>query len=122
MVVVLTYVLILFTIAPLYYRVNPGPTAIVNVEDWYLVFSLMSNAAVGPAGRPYIWGIINFLVNFNLITEKNFSSCRHLLLRFLFGYVYLHLLLLFYHHLFNSLVLCSILYIVGSVSYPCSFD
>lgn len=50
------------------------------------MFSLLSAATTSPPGRPYVWAIVYFLISTNQISDMNFSPCRHLLMRFLFGY------------------------------------
>lgn len=67
------------------HRVAPGVAAVKTLEEWYLIFSLLSTSTAGAAGRPYVWAVISFLVTGNLISDMNFTPCRHLLLRFLFG-------------------------------------
>jgi hypothetical protein len=66
-------------------RVSPGAACVTHLEDWYLLFSLLTSATAGSSGRPYVWAVMQYLVNSNLITDKNFNPARQLLMRFLFG-------------------------------------
>jgi hypothetical protein len=52
-----------------------------------MVFSLLSAATCGSEGRPYVYKSICYLIENNLINDMNFTPCRHLVLRFLHGYV-----------------------------------
>jgi hypothetical protein len=55
------------------------------VDRWFLLFSLLSAASSGAPGRPYVWSALTFLVDNDLISETNFTACRHLVLRFAHG-------------------------------------
>jgi len=58
---------------------------IKSMEQWYLIFSILSSVITGPAGRPYVWEAVGYLIDNNIINTMNFSPCRHLVLRFLHG-------------------------------------
>lgn len=62
-----------------------GANAIESLEQWYMIFSLLSAATCGPSGRQFVWEATCFLIDNNLLNDINFTPCRHLLLRFLFG-------------------------------------
>ena len=57
---------------------------ITTIDEWFLVFSLLSTATVGSLGRPFVWESICYLVDNNLITSSNFTPCRNLIFRFLY--------------------------------------
>jgi len=59
--------------------------AIESLEQWYMIFSLLSAATCGPSGRQFVWEATCLLIDNNLLNDINFTPCRHLLLRFLFG-------------------------------------
>jgi hypothetical protein len=66
-------------------RISPGTDAIQSLEDWYLVFSLLSAATANEEGRAYVWLILQYLITSDQITDNNFSPCRHLILRYILG-------------------------------------
>ena len=55
-----------------------------GVEEWKLLFSLLTSATVGTLGRPYVWETICYLVDNDHISSKNFIPCRNLIFRFLY--------------------------------------
>lgn len=65
------------------YRGSLETSVISTLEQWYLVFSLLSAATSKDIGRPYVWEALCFLIDSNLINNMNFTPCRHLILRFL---------------------------------------
>lgn len=60
-------------------------STIRGVEQWYLIFSLLSSVMAGPNGRPFVWEAVGYLIDNNLINAMNFNPCRHIVLRFLHG-------------------------------------
>jgi hypothetical protein len=56
-----------------------------TVEQWYLIFSLLSSVMASPNGRPFVWEAVGYLIDNNLINAVNFNPCRHIVLRFLHG-------------------------------------
>jgi hypothetical protein len=56
-----------------------------TVEQWYLIFSLLSSVMASPNGRPFVWEAVGYLIDNNLINAMNFNPCRHIVLRFLHG-------------------------------------
>lgn len=54
-------------------------------ERWFMMFSLLSAASSGSAGRPFVWDAVSYLVDNDLIDDANFTACRHLVLRFVHG-------------------------------------
>lgn len=68
------------------YRPTSGKLRqIQTLEEWYLIFSLLSATTVSSDSRPYVWASLKHIIEANLISDVNFSPARHLLLRFLFG-------------------------------------
>jgi hypothetical protein len=65
------------------FRGSPGTAAIVKLEHWFLVFSLLATASSSVLGTQYVWEIICFLIDNNLISNMNFSPCRHLVIQFM---------------------------------------
>ena len=57
----------------------------MQMEQWYMIFSVLSAATSGVSGRPAVWGSICYLLHHGLINEVNFIPCRHILLRFFQG-------------------------------------
>ena len=57
----------------------------MHMEQWYMIFSVLSAATSGVSGRPAVWSSICYLVHYGLINEVNFIPCRHILLRFFQG-------------------------------------
>ena len=57
----------------------------MSLEQWYLIFSLLSAATTGVAGRHPVWKSVYYLVRRDLINDMNFTPCRHILLRFFQG-------------------------------------
>mmetsp|Transcript_20608 Transcript_20608/g.29575 ORF Transcript_20608/g.29575 Transcript_20608/m.29575 type:complete len:1961 (+) Transcript_20608:126-6008(+) len=64
-------------------RGSPGVAAVSTLEQWFLIFSLLSSAAASSLGQPYVWEIICFLIDNNLINSMNFTPCRHLVIQFM---------------------------------------
>jgi hypothetical protein len=64
-------------------RVSPGAAFVTNLEDWYLLFSLLTSTTAGVCGRNYVWAALHYLVQQNLISDKNFTPARQLLIKFL---------------------------------------
>lgn len=65
------------------YRGSPGVTAIVTIEHWCLIFGLLSCISTNERGRLYVWEILCYLIEENLITNLNFTPCRDLVIQFL---------------------------------------
>lgn len=65
-------------------RGSPDCSSIRTLEQWYLIFSLLSAVSAGLGGRSFVWEAVSYLIDNNLITTLNFSPCRHLVLRFLY--------------------------------------
>lgn len=65
------------------HRGSPGTAAVVKLEHWFLLFSLLTTAASSPLGTPYVWEIICHLIDNNLINNMNFTPCRHLVIQFM---------------------------------------
>lgn len=59
----------------------------LSLEQWYMVFSLLSAATSGAQGRVCVWRSVCFLLEQDLVGDLNFTPCRHLVLRFLHGSV-----------------------------------
>eukprot|EP01034_Spumella_vulgaris_P022368 gene22368-28490_t len=57
----------------------------LNLEQWYMIFSLLSAATSGPEGRAFVWSAICFLIEQSMVGDINFTPCRHLVLRYLHG-------------------------------------
>lgn len=66
-------------------RHSPGVQLITTLEQWYIIFSLLSAASCGAGGRPYVWDAVCFLIDKHLVNDMNLTPCRHLVLRFLHG-------------------------------------
>lgn len=60
----------------------------MSVDRWFMLFSLLSAASSGKSGRPYVWAAIAYLVENDLVNDSNFTACRHLVLRFVQGWVF----------------------------------
>ena len=56
-----------------------------GIEQWCMIFSLLSGATCSFIGRPYVWDTICYIIDNNLVTELNYSPCRQLVLRFIHG-------------------------------------
>ena len=63
----------------------PGAACISTMDQWYIVFSLLSAAALAEDGRRFAWGALGYLVERNLVNDMNFSPCRQLVVKFLHG-------------------------------------
>lgn len=50
-----------------------------------MVFSLLSAASSGLQGRAHVWSAVCYLLDNGLVTDLNYTPCRHLVLRFLHG-------------------------------------
>lgn len=68
-------------------RTSHGQGISISLEQWYMIFSLLSAATSSAAGRSYVWECISYLVDREQINDINFTPCRHLVLRFLQGSV-----------------------------------
>lgn len=66
----------------------------MSADRWFMLFSLLSAASSGKSGRPYVWASVAYLVDNDLIDDSNFTPCRHLVLRFVQGYVSVFVLML----------------------------
>ena len=66
-------------------RITHGREVALSLEQWYMLFSLLSAATSGSTGRPYVWEALSYLLHHNLINDINFTPCRNLLLRFIHG-------------------------------------
>ena len=55
----------------------------IDLEQWYLLFSLLSAATTTLEGQQYVFDGLNKLIESNYIFDVNFTPCRHLLMRFL---------------------------------------
>lgn len=56
-----------------------------GIEQWYMVFSLLSGATCSHVGRPFVWDTICYIIDNNLVSDVNYSPCRQLVLRFIHG-------------------------------------
>lgn len=50
-----------------------------------MMFSLLSAASSGSAGRSFVWDAVRYLIDNDLVNDANFTACRHLVLRFVHG-------------------------------------
>ncbi len=66
-------------------RAVQSQSTALSLEQWYMVFSLLSAATSGPDGREHAWQSVGVLVEEGLVDDSNFTPCRHLLMRFLHG-------------------------------------
>ena len=64
-------------------KVSHENSICMNVDHWYMIFSILSAATSGANGRPYVWQSVVYLMENNLINDMNYTPCRHLILRFL---------------------------------------
>jgi hypothetical protein len=60
-----------------------NPSSINTLEQWYMIFSLLSMVTSNPIGRIYAWNAVRYVMHNHIINEMNFTPCRHLILRFL---------------------------------------
>lgn len=80
-----TYFTSLSPSPPPSHRTSHGQGLSISLEQWYMVFSLLSAATSSAAGRSYVWDCICYLIDQDLVNDINFTPCRHLVLRFLQG-------------------------------------
>ena len=92
----------------IYFRGSPECSSIQTLEQWYMIFSLLSAVSAGKAGRPFVWEALGYLIDNNLISTLNFSPCRHLVLRFLYRS---------YSYFFLLFMLCLLVIIFQSISW-----
>lgn len=56
---------------------------LLDLEQWYLMFSLLSAATITLEGQQYVFDALNKIIETNFVNDINFTPCRHLLMRFL---------------------------------------
>ena len=55
----------------------------IDLEHWYLIFSLMSAASSSIEGRHFVFQGLGSLIENNCVNDVNFTPCRHLVMRFM---------------------------------------
>ena len=55
---------------------------VLDLEQWYLLFGLMSTASASWEGRQFVFRAVSALIESNCVNNHNFTPCRHLLVRF----------------------------------------